>query len=160
MRSLLDRNLLASLALFAVGAVFSADGGDNIKDWIFPILATYVVLAIAAALLLLVVFKAIMKRDLDIISPTAEDRIAHFDVLVFFVIVLAYMFVMYGLGFWLSSFLMVLLTSTYLTMEKTRKNVMLAMVVPLGACIAAYFLFMHVFYVPFPKATWWAGFMS
>ena len=157
MQRLLDRDLMAALALFAVGAVFSADGGDNIKDWIFPLLATYVVLGIAAALFLLVIFKAIMKGLPDIIRLTTEDRIAYLDVLVFFLIVLAYIFVMYGLGFWLSSFLMLSLTSTYLTLDKTRKNIRLAVVVPLVTCIAAYFIFTHVFYVPFPEATWWPG---
>jgi hypothetical protein len=53
---------------------------------------------------------------------------------------------------------MLLLTSLYLTLEKTRKNLSLAVVVPLAACVVAYVVFLHVFYVPLPKATWWAGF--
>ena len=61
------------------------------------------------------------------------------------------------IGFWLSSFLMLLLTSVCLTLDKTRKNVGLAVVVPLVACVGAYFLFTHVFYVPFPEPTWWPG---
>ena len=157
MRILLDRDLLTALVLFGVCAVFSADGGANVKDWIFPLLATYVVLGIAVALFLLVIFRAIKKHVPDIVQLTSEDRIALIDVLVFFLIVLAYMFVMYGLGFWLSSLLMVSLTSIYLTLDKTRRNIRLAMVVPLGSCILFYFVFLHVFYVPFPKATWWPG---
>ena len=157
MRVFLNRDLLTALVLLGVGALFSADGGDEIKDWIFPLLATYVVFGIAAALLGLVVFRAIAKRLPDVVHLTSEDRLAYLDVLVFFLVVLVYVFVMYGLGFWLSSFLMLLLTSVYLTLDKTRKNVGLAVVVPLVACIAAYFLFTHVFYVPFPEPTWWPG---
>lgn len=157
MRRLMDRDLLTALVLFGVGAVFSADSGENVKDWIFPLLATYLVLGIAGALFLLVIFRAIMKRLPDIIHLTSEDRIAYFDVLVFILIVLAYVFVMYRLGFWLSSLLMLTLTSVYLTLEKTRKNIGLALVVPLVACVAAYFIFTHVFYVPFPEAAWWPG---
>jgi len=157
MRRIMDRDLLTALVLFAVGAVFSADGGRDLKDWIFPLLATYLVFGIAVALLVLVVFRAVAKRLPDLIRPTADDRIAYFDVLVFFLVVLAYVFVMHGIGFWLSSFLMLLLTSVYLTLEKTRKNVGLALVVPLVACVAAYLVFTHVFYVPFPEATWWRG---
>jgi hypothetical protein len=52
---------------------------------------------------------------------------------------------------------MVTLTSVYLTLEKTRHNMMLALVVPLLFCIVAFFVFTHVFYVPFPQATWWPG---
>ncbi len=157
MRVFLNRDLLTALVLLGVGALFSADGGDEIKDWIFPLLATYVVFGIAAALLGLVVFRAIAKRLPDVVHLTSEDRLAYLDVLVFFLVVLVYVFVMYGIGFWLSSFLMLLLTSVYLTLDKTRKNVGLAVVVPLVACIAAYFLFTHVFYVPFPEPTWWPG---
>jgi cytochrome b561 len=155
MQILRDRDLLTALVLFAVGALFSADGGDNLKDWIFPLLATYLVFGIAVALLLLVIFRAVRNSLPDIIDPTPEDRLAYFDVLVFFVIVLAYIFLLYVLGFWLSSFLMLTLTSVYLTLEKTRMNVTMALVVPLAACIVAYLVFTHVFYVPFPEAPWW-----
>ncbi len=157
MQILRERDFLTALVLFGIGALFSADSGDNLKDWIFPLLATYLVLGIAVALLLLVIIRAIKKRQLDIVDLTPEDRIAYFDVLVFFLIVLAYIFVMYGLGFWLSSLLMLLLTSIYLTLEKTRRNIGLALVVPLVTCVTAYFVFTHVFYVPFPEASWWPG---
>ncbi|MDA1090548.1 MAG: tripartite tricarboxylate transporter TctB family protein [Proteobacteria bacterium] len=157
MRRLLDRDLLTALVLFGIGTVFLVDPGANIKDWIFPLLATYLTLGIAVALVARVVFAAILKRLPDIIHLTSEDRIAYFDVLVFLLIVLAYLFVMYGFGFWLSSFLMLSLTSVYLTLDKTRKNIRMALVVPLATCIAAYLIFIHVFYVPFPEATWWPG---
>ena len=55
----------------------------------------------------------------------------------------------------LSGFLMLSLTSFYLTLDKTRRNVRIAMIVPLATCIVAYLVFTHVFYVPFPEATWW-----
>ena len=153
----MDRDLVTALVLFGIGAVFSADSGENVKDWIFPLLATYLVLGIAVALFVLAIFRAIKKRHADIIHLTSEDRIAYFDVLVFSLIVLAYVLVMYGLGFWLSSLLMLTLTSVYLTLDKTRRNIRLALVVPLATSVAAYLIFTHVFYVPFPEATWWPG---
>ena len=154
---ILDRDLLTALILFGIGGVFLSDSGNDLKDWIFPLLATYLVLGIDVALFLLVILRAIMKRLPDIPHLTEEDRVAYFDVLVFFLIVLTYILVMRGIGFWLSSLLMVTLTSIYLTLEKTRHNMMLALVVPLLFCIVAFFVFTHVFYVPFPKATWWQG---
>lgn len=157
MRRLIDRDLLTALVLFCIGAVFWVDPGADVKDWILPRLALYLILGIAVAMVAHVVFAAIMKRLPDIVPLTSEDWIPFIDVLVFLVIVLVYMFVMYGLGFWLSSLLMLLLTSIYLTQDKTRRNIKLAVVVPLLTCIVAYFLFLHVFYVPFPKATWWPG---
>ena len=157
MQRLMNRDLLTALVLFFIGgvALFSAD--NEIKNWVFPLLAAYLILAIAVALVARVVFAAIMKRLPDIIPLTSEDRIVFVDVLVFFLIVLAYMFVMYGLGFWLSSLLMLSLTSIWLTLDKTRRNIRLALVVPLATCVVAFFVFLHLFYVPFPKATWWPG---
>ena len=157
MRRLIDRDLLTALVLFFIGGVALFSAGNNIKDWIFPLLAAYVILGIAVALVAHVVFAAIMKHVPDIIHLAPEDRIAFIDVLVFFLIVLAYMFVMFGFGFWLSSLLMLSLTSIFLTLDKTRRNIKLALVVPLLTCIVAYFVFLHVFYVPFPKAAWWPG---
>ena len=157
MRRLIDQDLLTALVLFGIGGVFLSASGNDPRDWIFPLLATYLVLGIAAALFLLAMFRAIMKRLPNILHLTAEDRIAYFDAFVFFLIVLAYILVMPGIGFWLSSLLMVTLTSIYLTLEKTRHNMMLALVVPLLFCIAAFFVFTYVFYVPFPEATWWPG---
>ena len=156
-RLLLDRDLLTALVLLVIGGVFLSNSGNDLKDWIFPLMATYFILGVAVALALLVIFRAMMKILPKILHLTAEDRVAYFDVLVFFLIVLAYILVMRGIGFWLPSLLMVTLTSIYLTLEKTRHNMMLALVVPLLFCIVAFFVFTHVFYVPFPKATWWPG---
>lgn len=157
MQRLMDRDFLTALVLFFFGgvAVFAAD--NDVKNWIFPLLAAYLLIGIAVALVGRVVFAAIMKQLPDIVRLAPEDRVPYFDVLVFFLIVLAYMFVMSGLGFWLSSFLMLTLTSVYLTLDKTRHNIRLAIGVPFAACVVFYLVFLHLFYVPFPKATWWPG---
>ncbi len=157
MKRLIDRDLLAAIVLLCIGAVFWVSPSADPKDWAFPRLATYLILGIAVALVARVAFAAIRKRVPDAVHSTLADRVALIDVFVFLAVVLAYLFVMRGLGFWLSSLLMLSLVSVYLTLEKTRRNLMLAVVVPLASCIVAYFVFTHVFYVPFPKATWWPG---
>jgi hypothetical protein len=98
-----------------------------------------------------------MKHVPDIVQGVSEDWTDFIDVVMFCAIVLAYMFVMYGFGFWISSFLMLSLASIYLTLDKTLRNIGLAIVVPLAACLVAYVVFLHVFYVPLPEARWWAG---
>ncbi|MBT3989298.1 MAG: hypothetical protein HOE97_02145 [Rhodospirillaceae bacterium] len=157
MLRLLDKDIITALVLFGIGGFFLNAAGDDVKNWIFPVLAIYLLMGIAAALVLRVAFQAFMKRAPDIVRLAREDRVIHIDVLVFFLIVLAFMFVMSGIGFWLASFLMLTLTSNYLTLDKSRQNIRLAIVVPLGVCILFYVVFLHVFYVPFPKATWWPG---
>jgi hypothetical protein len=153
-----DRDLLSALVLFFIGAVSLSQAGTDPRNWIFPRLATYVILAVAAVLLARVVIGAIMERAPDVFPWAPADRLVLIDLVVFGAIVLAYIFVIHGLGFWLASFLMLVLTSIYLTLNKTPRNLGLAVVVPLVACIVSYFVFLHVFYVPVPEATWWAGF--
>ncbi|MFT5181570.1 MAG: hypothetical protein ACI8S3_001454 [Alphaproteobacteria bacterium] len=157
MQRLMDRDLLTALVLFGIGAVSLSSTGDGPKDWIFPLLATYLILGIAVALLARVVLAAVLKRAPDIVDGFRENRLVVIDLLVFCAIVLAYVLVLNGLGFWLSSFLMLTLASIYLTQDKTRRNLVLAIIVPLVACILAYVIFLRVFYVPMPEATWWPG---
>jgi hypothetical protein len=157
MKKLMDRDILTALVLFLIGAVALAKAGSNLMDWVFPLMAAYFILFAAAVLVASVVFAAVAGRVPDIISVSAEDRIVWLDVFTFLLIALGYLLVMYGLGFWLSSFLMLSLVSIYLTQRKTRHNVALAIVVPLATCVVAYIVFLHVFYVPLPTATWWPG---
>ena len=93
----------------------------------------------------------------DLLQFSTEDRYSAIDVLIFLVIVLAFMFVMGGLGFWLSSLIMLILASIYLTLDKTRRSVTIAAIVPFGICVSAYLIFTYVFYVPFPEGSWLAG---
>lgn len=158
MQKLLDRDILSALVLFFVGTVSLAAQGNDLMNWVFPRLATYFILIVAAILVVRVLFTDVVKRVPDVISLSAEDRVLVMDVVGFLLIVLCYLFVMYGLGFWLASFIMLTLATIYLTLEKTRRNLFLAVVVPLGTCCVAYIIFLHVFYVPLPEAGWWRGF--
>jgi lysylphosphatidylglycerol synthetase-like protein (DUF2156 family) len=158
MQKLADRDLISALVLFSIGAISLSQEGDDLMNWVFPRLATYVVLAIGVVLLARVVFGAAIKRLPDTFQWGPEDRAVAIDLVVFCAIVLAYVFVMYGFGFWLSSFLMMSLASIYLTQDKTRRNIGVAVVASIGTCIVAYIVFLHVFYVPLPEARWWADF--
>ncbi len=157
MKRLADRDLLTALVLFGIAAVFSSGTTTDVKDWIFPQLANYVILAVGVTLLARFLLAGVLKRAPDFVDGVRENWPAIIDLLVFCLIVLAYVFVMNGLGFWLASFLMLTLTSVYLTQDKTRRNLTLAVAMPLGVCIVAYFVFLRVFYVPVPEATWWLG---
>jgi len=157
MQRLFDKDVLTALVLLCIAAVFSTGSSSDPKDWIFPQLANYVIVAIAVLLLARVVIAAVMQHLPDTLKFSSEDRHAFIDVSVFLVVVLAYMFLIFGLGFWLSSLLMLVLTSVYLTLDKTRRNIGLALIVPVVICIVAYLVFTHVFYVPFPEAHWFRG---
>lgn len=158
MTRIIDRDIVAALVLFVVGGVALTQMGTGMQNWIFPQVLTYLILLIGAVLVLRVVFAAALKRAPDILRVTREQRGMVIDVVVFCAIVLAYVLVLDGLGFWLASFLMLSVASIYLTPNKTARNVTMAIAVPLITCIVAYVIFLHVFYVPVPEATWWAGF--
>ena len=155
MQKLMDRDFLAALVLFFIGSVALAKAGSDLMNWAFPLMAAYFIMFAAAVLVAGAVFAAVAGRARDIISVSAEDRIVWLDVFTFLLIALGYLLVMYGLGFWLSSFLMLSLVSINLTKDKTRHSVGLAIVVPLATCVVAYVVFQHVFYVPLPQANWW-----
>ena len=120
-----------------------------------PLLATYAILAIAAGLFLRFLIVVAIQNAPDVVRLLREERPIYTDLVMFGIIVLIWQGVLFILGFWLSSFLMLCVAATYLTLEKTRNNLILAVVVPLGACVLAYLVFTHVFYVPLPVGTLW-----
>ena len=88
---------------------------------------------------------------------TADDRASSVDVVVFMVIVLAFLLAMFRLGFWPSALIMLIGASLYLTRERTTRNIRMAIIVPICISIVAFLVFTQVFYVPFPEAGWFAG---
>lgn len=157
MQKLMDRDFLAGLVLFFIGLVSFAKAGADVMDWAFPLLATYFILFAATVLVVRAIYAVVAERATDIIRFDAEDRTVSLDVFTFLVIALVFLLVMYGLGFWLSSFLMLSLASIYMTKNRTFYNVALAIGVPLATCIVAYVVFQHVFYVPLPDGAWLPG---
>ncbi len=150
-----NNDLLNALVLLVIGVIFSSDGGDDNKDWAFPLLSTYVVFAGAVAFFAKFVFNAMSGRIADLLNFDEDHKLAAKDVFVFLVVVLIYMSVMRAIGFWPTSVVMLLVLSTYLTLEKTRRNMTSAILAPICTCIIAYLIFTHVFYVPFPPGTIW-----
>jgi hypothetical protein len=157
MKRFVDRDLVTALMLFGVSALFSVGSSSDPKDWAFPLLANYVTLGIALAFLVKFIIAVVMKHRPDLITMTSDNWVSAKDVLVSLMIVLVYLFVMFGLGFWPASLIMLILTSLYLTQERTTRNIRLAIIVPICICILAFLIFTHVFFVPFPESGWFAG---
>ncbi|MBS29077.1 MAG: hypothetical protein CL566_09195 [Alphaproteobacteria bacterium] len=157
MKRFVDRDLVTALMLFGVSALFSVGSSSDPKDWAFPLLANYVTLGIALAFLVKFIIAVVMKHRPDLITMTSDNWVSAKDVLVSLMTVLVYLFVMFGLGFWPASLIMLILTSLYLTQERTTRNIRLAIIVPICICILAFLIFTHVFFVPFPESGWFAG---
>jgi hypothetical protein len=109
-------------------------------------------------MLLAYVGRAAVRKHLpDLLAMTADDKASAVDVVVFMVVVLAFLLAMFRLGFWPSSLIMLILTSLYLTRERTTRNIRMAIIVPICISIVAFLVFTQVFYVPFPESGWFAG---
>ena len=109
MQKLLDRNFLTALVLFGVSWMFSVGSSSDPKDWAFPLLANYVTLGVAVILLVHFFVSVVRQQVPDQLQFSPDDRASAIDVLVFLTFVLAFMFVMYGFGFWLSSLIMLIM---------------------------------------------------
>ena len=157
MKTLLDRDLLSALVLVGIGGLFWSRLGNDPVDWIMPRLAIYVVFFMAAGLLAKFLYGVATGHLPDIVHIAQEDRIAARDLVTYAVIVFVFLVALQGLGFWLASLLMLMAASISFTVEKTRRNIALALVVPLATCVAGYFVFEHVFYVPVPESAWFSG---
>ena len=79
MQRLLDRDLVTGLVLLCIYSLFIADSSADPKDWIFPILANYVILVIGILLLARGAFALFVKRLPDILHLTLEERLALTD---------------------------------------------------------------------------------
>ena len=137
MKRFADRDLLTAVMLFGVSALFSVGSSSDPKDWAFPLLANYVTLGIAIAFLAKFIVAAVRKHLPDLLAMTADDKASAVDVVVFMVVVLAFLLAMFRLGFWPSSLIMLILTSLYLTRERTTRNIRMAIIVPICISIAA-----------------------
>ena len=157
MKRFADRDLLTAIMLFGVSALFSVGSSSDPKDWAFPLLANYVTLGIAIAFLAKFIVASVRKHVPDLLVMTADDKASAVDVVVFMVIVLAFLLAMFRLGFWPSSLIMLIGASLYLTRERTTRNIRMAIIVPICISIVAFLVFTQVFYVPFPEAGWFAG---
>lgn len=157
MKRLADRDLLTAIMLFGVSALFSVGSSSDPKDWAFPLLANYATMGIAIAFLAKFIVAAVRKHLPDLLAMTADDKASSVDVIVFMVIVLAFLLAMFRLGFWPSALIMLILTSLYLTRDRTTRNIRMAIIVPVCISIVAFLVFTQVFYVPFPESNWFAG---
>lgn len=152
MRKVIGPDLAGAVALGVIGAVSISQMGAKTADWAFPRALTYTIIAIALVMIARVAFRAIRGRGLDTLTVAGKSQMVT-DVVVFSAAVLVYVLLIPVLGFWLDSFLMLVVTSIYLTTRRTVKSVVIAAVVAAGICALAYFIFLDVFYIPFPSAS-------
>jgi hypothetical protein len=142
--------IVAGVSSMAVAAFFLLGAGSGRLDWIFPdALAT----ALGAIGVVLIIRGILGYGDLVPIIP-AILRGAGRDVAIFIAIAIAFVVLVRPLGFWPVSGLMIFGTSVYLAQDRSRRTIVVSLIVALAVCVVAFFLLERIFYVPFPRASW------
>ena len=147
-----DSDLITGLLLMVIATLTYSGVGSSAKDWVFPLMACYVLFVISIVFLIKSFTKIIsktLKRDLVINRELFPSII---NVVVFSLLILGFLFVLFAFGFWIASFIFLFSSISYFNPIKNIRGYAKAFVISLVTCAVAYVVFTHVFYVPFPES--------
>ena len=134
-------------------ALFSYAGiGDDMKDWVFPLMACYTLFSISAVFLIKSLIKFFQNNIEKNIIISREQIPSILNVIFFSLIVFGFLFALFALGFWIASLLLLWVSISYFSVEKNVPTHIKSLVISLIACGVAYIVFTHIFYVPFPES--------
>ena len=143
-------DLVGGIVLLGIVAVFLLNAGDDLLDWIFPLILSYTLAIIGVYL----VIRGLLGfgDKTDTLLPILRGRGT--DPFVFTVLAAIYVGLVRAVGFWTMSVLMLFAGSVYLDHARSKRRIALAAVVALAVCIGAYVLLERVLYVPLPPERW------
>jgi len=145
-----DSDFVTGLVTFIVANIAEQGAGNDIKDWIFPLMAAHTLYVCSLFFLFKSAIKFFRNNLVTDLKPGELRPIR--DVTVFSVFVFIYLFIMYYFGFYVASLLLIWASVVYFTEEVDVKIVGKALLTAIIACVVVYVVFTHVFYVPFPKS--------
>jgi hypothetical protein len=147
-------DVVGGFIVCAIASFFYAFSGEDLGDWIWPrSLAQF--LAVAGILLVFRGFSPSGRtRSVPFLPRALQGRAAlrrgDSDVLIFALLVVAYVVLMDLLGFWLVTFVVVAFGSMALDLERTRRKRVISLLSAAAVTVVGYIIFEIVFYVPFP----------
>jgi Tripartite tricarboxylate transporter TctB family len=142
-------DLLASLTLFLIAAVFLSQTGDETRDWVMPRSLNYVLIGVGLVLLV----KGLVRPGDKVPLVPAVARRQGLDTAFFMVVAVVYALAIPPLGFWVSSAVALFVLSMTLAERRDMRTVLQSAGTAVGVCVAAYLLMQHVFYVPLPTGS-------
>lgn len=143
---LLNLDLVGALLLCAIGLVSVSQMGEGMRNWVFPRSLTYILFIVAAVLIVTGVRKYLQQKPAEIVIPAGAG-----GVIVFALGAIVYVFLINVLGFWIPSFLVLVVGTLYLSSERGWRAAAIASAIALGTCVGAYVLFTQIFYVALPQ---------
>ena len=147
---LVSVELVAGVTLLAFVSVFLFNSGDELLDWVFPLVLAYTGAAFGVYFLI----RGLLGRGkkVPLVPPLLRGK--GVLVAVFVVIAVLYVGLARAVGFWIMSWLMLFAGSMYLAEERNGKQALVSAVIALGITLVGFWLFSRVFFVPFPRASW------
>ena len=147
-----DSDFVTGLLLFAIATISYSGTGDNMKDWVFPLMASYTLFVISIAFLLKSALKVLNGKLMIDLTVTREQLHSVINVGFFCFFVLCYLFILFAFGFWVASPLLLWVSITYFNPDKSALSFAKSLLISLVACGVAYVVFTYIFYVPFPQS--------
>ena len=147
-----DSDFVTGLLLFAIATISYSGTGDNMKDWVFPLMASYTLFVISIAFLLKSALKVLNVKLMIDLTVTREQLPSVINVGFFCFFVLCYLFILFAFGFWVASPLLLWVSITYFNPDKSALSFAKSLLISLVACGVAYVVFTYIFYVPFPQS--------
>ena len=139
-------DLFAGVIMLGVAALFLLSAGSTELDWLFPIVLSYALAAMAVVLVLRGAFGFGGKMPL----VPAILRGHGIDVLVFAALSVVYVVLIPHVGFWIMTALTITVAAVYLDTQRSLKRLIIAAVVAAVVCVVAYLTLTELFYVEFP----------
>ena len=147
-----DSDFVTGLLLFAIATISYSGTGDNMKDWVFPLMASYTLFVISIAFLLKSALKVLNGKLMIDLTVTREQLPSVINVGFFCFFVLCYLFILFAFGFCVASPLLLWVSITYFNPDKSALSFAKSLLISLVACGVAYVVFTYIFYVPFPQS--------
>ena len=147
-----DSDFLTGILTLFIASFCYAGIGDDMKDWVFPLMACYTLFSVSTVFLiksLIKLFQNSIDKNVIILNEQIPSII---NVIFFSLIVFGFLLALFAFGFWIASFLFLWARITYFNVEKNFSNSIKSLVISLIACGVAYVVFTHIFYVPFPES--------
>jgi hypothetical protein len=143
-----SESLIAGVALLAFAWVFYSQTGERVQDWILP----WVLSAVLGLLGITMIVRALIGRGgrpVPLLPVILKGR--GVDVAVVAAVVIVAVAALRAVGFWVTSWLMMLAISTYLTYERSRKALVISGTVVTALVLVLQYVMLHVVYVPVPR---------
>lgn len=142
-------DLGAGLALLVIAAVAASGLGKGTQDWLFPQALTCLLAAVGAVLILRWLVLRPRRRGAD--AAAEDSRGTRTDVLVTVGVIVVYALVIPLIGFWISSFLMLVGLCLYISDRRSVRSAAVIVGVSVAVCVVTYLVFEQIFYVPVPS---------